>query len=87
MKAKTIRYTATIPQDYVLELKGMLQEKSIPSVNYAINEALFEYLKSRKTAQFGALMKEAGKDKAFLSRTLKCADDFKAVDKEVSGTW
>ena len=87
MKPKTVRYTATLPYNYVFELKELLKEKAIPSVNYAINEALYEYLKARKTAQFEALMKEAGSDEAFLSRTLSCSDDFRAVDGEVSGKW
>ncbi|MCL2513245.1 MAG: hypothetical protein FWF08_05010 [Oscillospiraceae bacterium] len=38
---------------------------------------------SHKYAQYEALMKEAGKDKAFLERTMNCAEDFKYVDGEV----
>ena len=87
MAPKTIRYTATLPLNYVDELKTWTKEKIIPSVNYAINEALDEYLKRRKAAQYDALMKEAGRDKAFLERTLICADDFNIVDSEVSGRW
>ena len=87
LKPKTVRYTATISQDYILELKELLKDNAIPSVNYAINEAVYEFLKSRKTAQYEALMKEAGNDAAFLARTLKCAEDFSAVDSEVPGTW
>ena len=87
MPMKTTRYTATLPLIYVDELKALTKERVIPSVNFAINEALDEYLKSRKAAQYEALMKEAGGDQAFLSRTLTCAEDFKAVDSEVSGTW
>lgn len=87
MPTKTTRYTATLPIIYVDELKELAKERVIPSVNFAINEALDEYLKSRKAAQYEEFMKEAGRDKAFLSRTLTCAGDFKAVDSEVSGTW
>ena len=87
LKPKTVRYTATIPQDYVLALKGLLKEKAIPSMNYAINVAIAEFLKSHQAAQYEALMKEAGQDEAFLSRTLSCADDFRAVDSEALETW
>ncbi|MDR2713266.1 MAG: hypothetical protein LBB91_09180 [Clostridiales bacterium] len=87
MTARTVRYTATLPHKYIDELKKLAKEKIIPSVNFAINEALDEYLKSRKMAQYEALMKEAGQDNAFLSRTLSCAKDFKAIDSEVPGTW
>ena len=87
MTPKTIRYTATLPSCYVDELKELAREKKIPSVNFAINEAVDEYLKSRKAAQYEALMKEAGRDQAFLARTAACAEDFSEVDSEVSGTW
>lgn len=84
---ETVRYTATLPMAYVDELKEMAKDKKIPSVNFAINEALDEYLKSRKAEKYEALMMEAGHDKAFLARTTSCAEDFKIVDSEVSGTW
>ncbi|MCL1873594.1 MAG: hypothetical protein FWF85_05710 [Clostridiales bacterium] len=87
MTARTVRYTTTLPLEYIDELKKLAKEKIIPSVNFAINEALDEYLRSRKAAQYEALLKEAGQDKEFLSRTLSCAEDFKAVDSEVPGTW
>jgi len=87
MPTKTTRYTATLPLVYIDELKALTKERVIPSVNFAINEALDEYLQSRKAAQYEALMKEAGGDEAFLSRTTACAEDFKAVDSEVSGIW
>jgi len=87
MKSETVRYTATIPVVYVDELKEMAKEKKIPSINYAINEALEEYLKNLKAAKYEAQIREAGRDEAFLARTVSCSDDFKAVDNEVSGTW
>ena len=87
MTLKTVRYSATLPLTHVNELKELAREKKIPSVNFAINEALDEYLKDRKAAQYETLMKEAGQDKAFLSRTTNCAEDFSAVDDEVSGKW
>ena len=87
MKLETTRFTATLPSVYLDELKEMAKEKRIPSVNFAINEALEAYIKSRKAAQYEALMKEAGRDEAFLARTASCAEDFKVVDSEVSGEW
>lgn len=87
MTQKTIRYIATLPLSYVNELKEMAKAKKIPSVNFAINKALDEYLKGQKAAQYAALMKEAGQDKEFLARTIGCSEDFSAIDSEVSGTW
>ena len=87
MTLKTVRYTATLPLACLDELKKLAKEKIIPSVNFAINEALDEYLKDRKAAQYEASMKEAGQDKAFLTRTINCAEDFRTVDGEISGKW
>ena len=83
MTTKKTRYTATLPIEFIEELKILVRENIIPSVNFAITEALSEYIKSSKAAQYEALMKEAGRDKEFLSRTLICAEDFKVVDSEV----
>jgi hypothetical protein len=76
MKPETIRYTATLPAPYVDELRKMAEEKIIPSVNFAINKALDEYLKNLKASRYEALMREASRDKAFLARTMSCAEDF-----------
>ena len=40
-----------------------------------------------KATQYEILMKEAAQDKKFLTRTISCAEDFCAVDGEVSGKW
>jgi len=87
MNIENVRYTATLPLAYINELKEMAMNKIIPSVNYAINEAVDEYLKSQKAERYAALMQEAGRDEAFIARTVCCAEDFSAVDSEVSGTW
>ena len=87
MKPKTIRYTATLPLDHVNELRSLAREKKIPSVNYAITVALDMYISAQKAAQYETQMKNAGQDKAFLSRTMSCIDDFNAIDSEVDGKW
>jgi len=87
MATKTIRYTATLPLDHVNELRGLAREKKIPSVNYAINAALEMYINEQKAMEYEAQMKNAGQDKAFLSRTMNCADDFSTIDSEVNGKW
>jgi len=87
MATKTIRYTATLPLDHVNELRELAKEKKIPSVNYAINVALDMYIKEQKAADYKAQMESASQDKAFLSRTMNCANDFSAIDGEVDGKW
>ena len=87
MATNTIRYTATLPLDSVNKLRGLAKEKKIPSVNYAINAALDMYIREHKAAEYESQMKDASQDKAFLSRTMSCADDFNAIDGEVDGKW
>jgi len=87
MKLDTVRYTATLPMVYIDELKTLAKDRKIPSVNHVINEALDEYMKNMKAAQYEALMKAAGRDDAFLARTVGCSEDFRFIDSEVSGEW
>ena len=87
MSSTKIRYTASLPQSFLDDLKEMAKDKRVPSVNYAITEALAEYLKNRKTAQYHALMQEAGSDESFIARTMRCAEDFAHIDSEASETW
>lgn len=84
---KTTRITATLPVEFIDELKALAGSKQIPSVNYAIRQAIEDYLAVTKKKQYDAMMKEAAKDKAFMSRTTKCDEDFAAADSEVQGEW
>lgn len=84
---QTVRYTASLPADYIDELKLLAKEQVIPSVNFGIRAALNDYLKQIKRAKYEVQMREAASDKDFLARTCECDDDFIAVDSEVSGQW
>ncbi len=84
---KTVRFTATIPSIYIDELKQLAKEKQIPSVNFAIRQAIDEYLKQAKKHEYDEMMKEAANDRAFMERTMKCAKDFEFSDSEVQGEW
>lgn len=85
--AKTVRFTATLPSIYIDELKQLAKEQQIPSVNFAIRQALDEYLKQAKKREYDEMMKAAANDKAFVERTMKCAEDFSFSDSEVLGEW
>ncbi len=87
INTKTVRYTATLPEESLEELKSLAKEKKIPSVNSAIKEAVEDYLKEVKRSEYETLMSEAGKDKDFLERTINCTEDFKTIDSEVAGEW
>ncbi len=84
---KTVRYTATLPYNYIDELKQLAKQKQIPSVNFAIRQAVDEYLKQTKKREYDEMMKAAAKDKSFVERTMKCAEDFSFSDGEVQGQW
>jgi len=84
---ETTRYTATLPVAALNDLKALAGENLIPSVNYGIRQAVDEYLKQIKKAQYAAQMKKAAADEAFIERTSRCAEDFSLSDSEVQGEW
>ena len=83
----TTRYTLTLPESMMNELKKLASSKSIPSVNFAIRQAVDDYLDKTKKLQYEKMMKEAAKDKSYIERTAKCEDDFKFADSEVQSEW
>ncbi|MHB1151111.1 MAG: hypothetical protein ACYCWE_02260 [Eubacteriales bacterium] len=86
-KNRIVRFTASLPAEYIDELKLLAEEKAIPSVNFGIKAALADYLKRIKQTKYEAQMREAASDKDFLARTITCDNDFMDADNEVSGQW
>ena len=86
-KTYTADYTATLPSEYIDELRQLAKSQQIPSVNFAIRQALDEYLKQAKKREYDEMMKAAAKDKSFMERTMKCAEDFSFSDSKVQGEW
>lgn len=84
---KTTRYTATLPVECLDELKTLAEEKRIPSVNFAIRQAIDNYLAQLHKEEYEEMMKQAASDEAFVARTMKCFDDFEYSDSEVDGEW
>lgn len=84
---KTVRFTATLPSVYIDELKLLAKQQQIPSVNFAVRQAIDDYLKQVKKREYDEMMKEAANDKDFMERTMRCADDFSFTDSEVHGEW
>jgi hypothetical protein len=83
----TIKYTATLPESSVDELKMLAEKKVIPSVNFAIREAIEVYIVQTKKELYQKQIKEASKDEVFLKRTINCDNDFSFVDSEVGRDW
>lgn len=69
---QTARYTATLPIYALDELKALASSGQIPSVNFAIRQAVDEYLKQAKKKRYEELMKEAAEDKEFIKKTMSC---------------
>ena len=83
----SIKYTAVLPNEYILELKELAAKKVIPSVNYGIKRAVETYLEQSKKEKYAQSMREAAKDEEFLKRTLNAQEDFKFIDCEDIGEW
>ncbi len=84
---KTVRYTTTLPSDSIEQLKQLARTQQIPSVNFAIRQAVDEYLKQLKRREYDELMQAAAKDQDFYDRTMKCAEDFSFSDYAVQREW
>ena len=81
------RITATLPETSIDELKKLVRCNQVPSVNFAIRQAVNDYLAQVRKKRYYAMMKEAANDKAFMSRTIQCNEDFSFSDSEVQGEW
>ena len=83
----TTRYTTTLPANVIDELKVLAKTKQIPSVNFAIRQAVYDYLEQVKRKKYDDLMRDAAKDASFINRTMKCAEDFQVTDSEGMSEW
>ena len=71
---ETTRFTATLPESAVAELKKLVTSHQIPSVNYAIRQAVYDYLAQVRKRQYAQMMKEAAKDKALRTIEAVCCN-------------
>ncbi len=83
----TVKYTATLPEASIHELKMLAERKVIPSVNFAIREAINLYIVRTKRKIYEEEIQEAARDKDFLTRTMDSDQDFAYVDSEVGRDW
>lgn len=82
-----IRYTTVLPVKDVEELKKLVSQKVISSVNSGIREAIEMFLEKAKHDLYTQEMTKASTDMRFMERTLKTQAYFKQTDSEVSGEW
>ncbi len=86
-KSDKVRYTAVLPVEHVKELKELVREAQIPSVNKGIRMAVEDYIKAQKKLIYEQKMREAAKDEAYLNRIAHAQDDFALIDKEEMSSW
>jgi len=87
MLNQTVKYTAILPQDCVIELRNMAEKKIIPSVNQGIRIAVEDFLKAQSDSEYQRRMREASKDEGFIKRTIETMTAFEYVDAKVNGEW
>ncbi len=86
-KDKSIKYTATLSDSSIEELKHLAQKKVVPSVNFAIREAIETYIVQTKKELYEKEMQEAAQDEDYLRRTYETQEDFYYVDNEAIPEW
>lgn len=86
-KNDTVRYTAVLPVEHVNELKEMVRESRIPSVNKGIRMAIEDFIKAQNKLIYIQKMQEAAKDRDYLNRLAETEADFALVDDEEMSSW
>ena len=79
----TIKYTATLSTSSIDELKSLADRKIVPSVNFAIREAIEAYIVRTKKELYEKAIREASQDEDFLRRTFETQEAFSFVDSEI----
>lgn len=82
-----IKYTAVLPNEYVLELKELVAKKYIPSVNIGICLAIKRFIVESKSEFYQRQMESAAKNKQFINRTMKTQETFINVDNKMGEEW
>ena len=86
-KNDTVRYTVVLPKYQVSELKEMVRETQIPSINQGIRLAIEDFIKAQNKLVYEQKMREAAKDKDYMNRIAESEADFKLVDDEEMSSW
>lgn len=82
MSKEIKNYTFSLPIDLLDKVREYSNEGYIPSVNFAVKEAIETYVKSLDKQKLYEEMKKASKDPLFLSDLNQVIDDFSNIDYE-----
>jgi hypothetical protein len=86
-KNDTVRYTTVLPVKHVNELKEMVRETQIPSVNEGIRLAVEGFIKAQNKLAYEQKMQEAAEDRDYMKRLAETEADFALVDDEDISSW
>lgn len=78
----SVKYTVVLPESSVNELKTLVGNNKIASVNAGVREAIEEYIAKKKTEDYRYKLREAVKDPEFIKRIDDTMESFKYADKE-----
>ncbi len=83
----TVKYTVVLPKKHVSELKEMVREAQIPSINKGIRLAIEDFIKAQNKLIYEQKMREAAEDKDYMNRIAETEADFALVDDEEMSSW
>lgn len=84
MVKKTKNYTFSLPLDLLDKLKDHASEGNVPSVNYAVKEAIETYVVKIDKENLYKQMKKAAEDPLFLEDLESTMTAFSAADFETT---
>ncbi len=85
MSKEIKNYTFSLPIDLLDKVREYSNEGYVPSVNFAVKEAIEYYVKSLDKQKLYEEMKKASNDPLFLSDLNEVIDDFFNIDYEQDG--
>ncbi len=86
-KNDTVRYTVVLPVKHVNELKEMVREAQIPSINAGIRLAIKDFIKAQNKLIYEQRMREAAEDTDYMNRVAETEADFALADDEEMSSW
>lgn len=82
MSMENKNYTFSLPIELIDKVRDYSQGGYIPSINFAVREAIESYVKNLDKEKLYDEMKKASKDPLFLSDLNQTMDDFSYADSD-----
>jgi len=85
--SQIIKSTININAANFEALKEMVNNQFVGSMTEGINKGIEMLVKEYERNQYAIGMEKAMNDPAFIERTMKCQNEFDAIELEVDGEW